>query len=238
MGYWDEETGEYEPTDEEIEQCEAEEDTKTSINGQVLHIDFDMENMCQGIVNAVKEQLKSELYEMVLAEIKADIVKDIKQTVLTSTGEIVKDLIVDFMNNEKITVGGDCWGNKKAEEYTLMDYAKKCVGEAINDSRFTVVTEITEEKSWNGIVNYRKKSREFKFNEFINSQLGIGNEIQKYMIQQIGDIKNQVNKDIRELFDKETKNMLSESVLSVLMTNDTYKKIQNQIACIADRTVN
>ena len=119
-----------------------------------------------------------------------------------------------------------------------MDYAKKCVGEAINDSRFTVVTEITEEKSWNGIVNYRKKSREFKFNEFINSQLGIGNEIQKYMIQQIGDIKNQVNKDIRELFDKETKNMLSESVLSVLMTNDTYKKIQNQIVCIADRTVN
>ena len=142
------------------------------------------------------------------------------------------------MNNEKITVGGDCWGNKKAEEYTLMDYAKKCVGEAINDSRFTVVTEITEEKSWNGIFNYRKKSREFKFNEFIYSQLGIGNELQKYMIQQIGDIKNQVNKDIRELFDKETKNVLSESVLSVLMTNDTYKKIQNQIACIADRTVN
>ena len=236
MGYWDEETGEYEPTEEEIETYMGEESTKTTKNDNVLHVDFDMGNMCQGIANAVKEQLRTELYESILQEVKQDIVKDIKRTVLTSTGEIVKDLIIDFMNNEKITIGGDCWGTKKAEEYTLMDYAKKCIGDTIKDSKFSVVTEIKEENGWSG-KTYRVVTKDYKFNEFINAKLGIGNEIQKYLTEYIGDIKNQVNKDMKNLFDKATKDMLSESVLNVLMANDTYKKIHNQVACIADRTV-
>lgn len=234
MGYH-EEYDEYEPTETEMEQHEAEEATKTDVNGNVLKVEFDMENMCFGIVSKIKTQLKEELYKSVLAEVKADIVKDIKQTIMTSTGEIIKDLIVDFMNNEKITIGGDCWGTKKAEEYTLMDYAKKCIGDAIRDSKFSVVTEIKEEKSWSG-SRFRVVTKDYKFNEFINAQLGIGNEIQKYFSEQIGDIKNQVNKDMKNLFDKTTKDMLAESVLSVLMANDTYKRIQNQVACIADRT--
>ena len=236
MGRYDED--EYEPTEEEMEQYEAEEATKTDVKDNVLKIEFDMENMCSGIVNKVKERLRDELYSEVLREVKGDIVKDIKQTILTSTGEIIKDMIVDFMKNEKITVGGDCWGNTKAEEYTLMDYAKKCIGEAIQNTKFTVVTEIKEENDrWSG-RRYRITTKDYKFDEFINTQLGIGNEIQKYLTEQIGDIKNQVNKDMKNLFDKATKDMLSESVLNVLMANDTYKKIQSQVACIADRTVN
>lgn len=237
MGYWDEETGEHEPTEEEMETYMGEKSTNTVKKGNVLHVDFDMENMCQWIVNAVKEQLKGELYESILMEVKNDILNDIKQTIMTSTGEIVKDLIIDFMNNEKIEVGGDCWGSKKSEEYTLTDYAKKCVGDAIRDSKFSVVKEIKEENGWSG-KKYRVVTKEYKFNEFINSQLGIGNEIEKYLTEQIGDIKRQVNNDMKNLFDKATKDMLSESVLNVLMANDTYKKIQNQVACIADRTVN
>lgn len=238
MGYWDEETGEYEPTEEEMETYMGEESTKATRNGNVLHVDFDMNNMCQGIVNAVKEQLKTELYESILMEVKGDILKDIKQTIMTSTGEIIKELIVDFMKNEKITVGGDYWGNSKAEEYTLMDYAKKCIGEAIHDTKFTVVTEIKEENDrWSG-RRYRIVTKEYKFNEFINTQLGIGNEIQEFLVRQIGDVKEQVNKNMKNAFDDATKNMLSESVMNVLLANDTYKKIQNQVACIADGTIN
>lgn len=236
MGYYYEDYEDYEPTDEEMETYMGEKSTSAVKNGNVLHVDFDMNNMCQGIVNAVKEQLKTELYESILMEVKGDILKDIKQTIMTSTGEIIKDLIVDFMNNEKITIGGDCWGTKKAEEYTLMDYAKKCIGDAIRDNKFSVVTEIKEEKSWSG-SRFRVVTKDYKFNEFINAQLGIGNEIQKYFSEQIGDIKNQVNKDMKNLFDKTTKDMLAESVLNILMANDTYKRIQNQVACIADRTV-
>lgn len=236
MGYYDED--EYEPTESEIEQYEAEEATKTDIKGKILKVEFDMENVCFGIINEVKNRLRNELYSEVLKEVKEDIVKDIKQTIMTSTGEIIKDIIVDFMKNEKITVGGDCWGNTKAEEYTLMDYAKKCIGEAIQNTKFTVVTEIKEENDrWSG-RRYRITTKDYKFDEFVNTQLGIGNEIQKYLTEQIGDIKNQVNKDMKNLFDKATKDMLSESVLNVLMANDTYKRIQNQVACIADRTVN
>ena len=237
MGYY-EEYDEYEPTETEMEQHETKEATKTDVNGNVLKVEFDMENMCFGIVSKIKTQLKEELYESVLAEVKEDIVKDIKQTIMTSTGEIIKELIVDFMKNEKITVGGDYWGNTKAEEYTLMDYAKKCIGEAIHDTKFTVVTEIKEENDrWSG-RRYRIVTKEYKFNEFINTQLGIGNEIQEFLVRQICDVKEQVNKNMRNAFDDATKKMLSESVMNVLLANDTYKKIQNQVACIADGTIN
>ena len=49
------------------------------------------------------------------------------------------------------------------------------------------------------------------------------------------DIRKTINKTMQETFDKSTKDMLSSTVLSILTTNDTYRKIENNIKCIADK---
>lgn len=49
------------------------------------------------------------------------------------------------------------------------------------------------------------------------------------------DIRKQVNTTMKETFDNSTKSMLSNAVLSILSANDTYRQIENNIKCIADK---
>ena len=60
----------------------------------------------------------------------------------------------------------------------------------------------------------------------------IKNDLDKFM----DDIRKQVNKTMKEVFDTSTtKIMLSSSVLSILTANETYRQIENNIKCIADK---
>ncbi len=56
-----------------------------------------------------------------------------------------------------------------------------------------------------------------------------------YLDKQVDEVRQQVNSDVKAAFDESTKTMLSNAVLQVLMANDTYKKIESNIACIADK---
>lgn len=40
---------------------------------------------------------------------------------------------------------------------------------------------------------------------------------------------------MKKTFDNSTKNMLSNAVLGILSANDTYRQIENNIKCIADK---
>ena len=55
------------------------------------------------------------------------------------------------------------------------------------------------------------------------------------MDKQVDEVRQQVNRDVKAAFDESTKTMLSNAVLQVLMANDTYKKIESNISCIADK---
>lgn len=233
MSYFDE----YE--DEEYENEEVEsiaESTNVTKHKDRIVIDVDMQIFAEGIVAAVTDKVKKELYEQIIIEIRNEIVPDIKETVKTSVGEIVKDIILDFMENEVIKIGGDYWGNIPAEELSLIQYAKRCIKESIENQKFKVITSIEKNNSSRG-EKYKVRTEEFGFSEYLRSQLALGNDIKEYMDREIREVKDQVNKDMKNLFDKSTKEMLSQSVLNVLMANETYSKIRNQIGQIADRSI-
>ena len=63
---------------------------------------------------------------------------------------------------------------------------------------------------------------------------GIDNEVKAYLDKEIIKIRDEINKNIKTTFDESTRNMLSQSVLNILMANDTYKKIESNIASIAN----
>ena len=52
---------------------------------------------------------------------------------------------------------------------------------------------------------------------------------------EIRRIRDSINARIKEMFDSSTRQMLSDNILQVLMANETYRKMQENIACIADR---
>ena len=70
--------------------------------------------------------------------------------------------------------------------------------------------------------------------EYINSRIEFS-AIQKDIDMEIRRIRDSINARIKEMFDSSTRQMLSDNILQVLMANETYRKMQENIACIADR---
>lgn len=223
----------YEPTEEEMEEMDGMENTKVRAGAEELEIKFNTENFAAGIISAVKAEVKKNLYEEIVAEIKKEILDDMKETIHNQANAIIKEIIDEYVNTEKIKIGGNSfWDNEPVQEYSMREYAKKCIADAIKEGEFRVVT--STEKERNGRI--RARTEKFSFDTYIRSELAIGNDIKDFIDKQIAEVRDTVNSGVKEMFDSSTKAMLSESVLKLLMANDTYRKIESNIACIASRT--
>ena len=235
MMYYDDYCGdEYEPTQEEQEELEGMESTEVDVKKDVLEIKFDAENFARGIVSEVVSAVKKDLYKEVVKEIKDEVLDDIRQDIKCATGDIVRGIIQDFMDNEKIQIGGtSVWDDEPKEELTLTQYSKRCMKDCIEKSRFRIVKGFKKDRySRNGLT---AETQEYSFEEYLMQHLGIDDEVRTYLDSQINEVRRQVNESVKAAFDQSTKEMLSNTVLQVLMSNDTYKKIESNISCIADR---
>lgn len=188
--------------------------------GQSLKIEYDMEEMFLGIKEAVKEELKPEIADEIREEIKGEIKKEImdkvKEQIPEDTSTYLKNIMEEIYNTEIIKVGGG-W-DKEAKEYTFREYVieqvKKCI---LN----------------NDCGSKKGYSRE-SFNEWFRDKC-VDSDIKKIIDREIESIRNDINRKVKNMFDTSTKQMLSETVLNVLMANDTYKRIESNISSIASK---
>ena len=224
----------YEPTEEEMEECDGMENTEVMMEKENLTIEFNTENFALGIIRAVTSEVKKNLYGEVVAEIKSEVLCNIKEKIQYATNDIIKDIVHNYMENEKIQIGGSSvWDDSPKEELTLMQYAKRCVKDCIENSSFSIVKSFEKDRYNKG--RYRPETKEYTFEEYLRQHLGIDDEVKNYLDEKIDEVRQQVNRDVKSAFDESTKTMLSNAVLQVLMANDTYKKIESNIACIANK---
>lgn len=233
MDYDDYYEDEYEPTQEEMEEQDGMESTEVKVENENIKIEFNTENFAAGIMQAVAAEVKKNLYSEIVSEIKREVLDGVKEKIQYATGDIIRGIVQDFMDNEKIQFGGSVWDDEPKEELTLTQYAKRCVKDCIENSRFRIVKSIKKDLYSRG--KYRAETQEYTFEEYLLQHLGIDDEVKDYLDKQVDEVRKQVNSDVKAAFDESTKSMLSNAVLQVLMANDTYKKIESNIACIADK---
>lgn len=187
---------------------------------QTLRIEYDMEDMVVGIKEAVKEELKPEIAEEIRNEIKAEIKREmmdkVKEQIPEDTSVWLKNIMEEIYNTEVIKVGGG-W-NQDTKEYTLKEY---------------VIEQIKNRIVNNDCGSGNRYSKE-SFDEWFRNKC-VDSDIKKVIDREIKEIRDDVNRKVKNMFDDSTKQMLSEAVLNVLMANDTYKKIQSNIGCIASK---
>lgn len=225
-----------EMTQEEAEESAGMSGTDAKMTPEKLTIVFDTENFANGIVGAVVSEVKCKLYKEVIAKVREEILEEIKNIIRLNANEVVKEIITDYMQNEKIKIGGSSfWDDEPLQEFTMQEYAKKCIGDAIKNGKFHVFNG-WEKDRYSSAKRMKPSETTIGFEEYIRSELALGNDMKKYMDEQIMEIRDSVNKGVKEMFDASMKQTLSESVLQVLMANETYQKIQSNIACIADKT--
>lgn len=215
MGYYDED---YEPSEEELDEMDGKESTETEFDFKNLQINFDVENFAKGIATAVKSTLKKEI----IAELKKSVLQDLKDDIQKNIATMSEEIVRDVYENEKVILGG--WGEEK-QEITVRQYLLNEIKSSFKDGKF-----ITKEKDGWGNV----ETKEVSIERYINSKIDFS-AIQKDIDREVDSMRKDINSRIKEMFDTSTRQMLSDNVLQVLMANETYQKIQSNIACIADK---
>lgn len=218
MGYYDED---YEPSEEELDQMEGEESAEAEFDFKNLQINFDVENFAKGIATAVKKTLKKEI----IAELKKSVLEDLKDDIQKNIATMSEEIVREVYENEKVVLGG--WGEEK-QEVSVKQYLLNRIRESFKDGKF-----ITKKKDRRGDV----ETTEVSIEEYINDKINFS-AIQKDIDKEVDSMRKDINSRIKDMFDSSTRQMLSDNVLQVLMANETYQKIQSNIACIADRKEN
>lgn len=229
MNYYEDE-----PTREEYEEMTGMDDTKTKITKNKIKVEFDTVNFANGIADSVAGDLKAYVYNAITTDIKDAIFKDIKQQIEIEIHDIIKAIIDDYMNTEMITIGGNGWDNTPKEKYTMKEYARKCLKDCIDNQEIQIITDV-ERSSDRYARPDRITTKKLTFEEYIKSELAIGNEVKVYLDEQIDQVRKLVNKDVKNMFDDSIKTMLSDTVVNLLMSNETYKKIESNISNIANK---
>ena len=182
--------------------------------------------------NIVETTLEKNLGNVVKEQI-ADIVKKtadnlIKDTINTQVSKNFQRFVDEYIVTKKIKVGGSYWDNEPEQEYTGEQYIKQQIKERLDSKQLKV-----KKKGRSG--SYSDDYENVTFEQYISRQFDFTETIKKELDTFMNDIRKQVNTTMKETFDNSTKSMLSNAVLGILSANDTYRQIENNIKCIADK---
>ena len=182
--------------------------------------------------NIVQTTLEKNLENVVKEQI-ADIVKKtadnlIKDTINTQVSENFQHFVDEYITTKKIKIGGSYWDNEPEQEYTVEQYIKQQLKEKLDSKQLKV-----KKKGRSG--SYSDDYEYVNFENYISRQFDPNDLVKKELDTFMDDIRKQVNTSMKETFDNSTKSMLSNAVLSILSANDTYRQIENNIKCIADK---
>lgn len=208
----------YEPSEEEQEEIMGEESTTAEFDWKDLKIDFDVQNFAMGIANEVKRTLKKEI----IAELKKNVLDGLKDDIRRNIATMSEEIVREVYENEKVIIGG--WGEEK-QEITVKQYLLNGIRDSFKDGKF-----IYKKKNSYG----RVEEKELSIKDYIDGEINFS-KIQKDIDREVDSIRKDINRRIEDIFDSSTRQMLSDNVLKVLMANETYQKIQSNIACIADK---
>lgn len=97
----------------------------------------------------------------------------------------------------------------------------------------TFVLNKIQEQIEKGVLEYRDgySTKSVSFTDYFKNKINkdITDEAGKIINSKMEEVKQEVNKNLQTAFESATKQMLSEQVFNILMSNDTYRKIENGI---------
>lgn len=163
MDYDDYYEDEYEPAEEEMEEQDGMENTEVKVEKENIKIEFNTENFAAGIIRAVTSEVKKNLYSEIVGEIKSEVLDDIKEKIQYAAGDIIKEIVKDFMESEKICIGGsNVWDDEPKEELTLIQYAKRCVKSCIEESSSALSKVLRKTGIIGGVTGQKQRNIRLK----------------------------------------------------------------------------
>lgn len=189
-----------------------------------MKITIDLENLENLVQNSIEENIEAVVRNQVDNVVRKMAEEVAKGAIEDKVSENFQRFVDEYIANTKIKIGGGYWNDSEVREYTVEEYIKKQLKEKLESNSLRVKA-----------AKYNSEYKNVTFEEYIKSQFDFNEEIKKAVDEFTDGIRKQVNCAMKEAFDNSTKNMLSATVLNILNANETYRKLENNIKCIADK---
>lgn len=187
-----------------------------------MKVTVDMGNMSEIVETAIEKNLEAIIKEQVEEAVKKSIDRVVEDAIDDAVSKNYQRFVDEYIKNTKIKVGGGLWGDREIKEYTVEEYINHELQKCMNEKTLTVSDRYGNDKKMS-FEEYIKKN--------FNPSKEISSQIDKFMM----DVRDDINKSMKECFDESTKAMLSNAVLNILNANDTYRKLESNIKCIASK---
>ena len=187
-----------------------------------MKVTVDMENMSEIIKTAIEKNLETIIKEQVEETVKKSIDCVAKDVINDAVSKNYQRFVDEYIKNTKIKVGGGLWGDSDIKEYTVEEYINHELQKCMDGKTLTVSDRYGNDKK-------------MSFEEYIKKKFNPSAEISSQIDEFMTDVRDDINKSMKECFDESTKAMLSNTVLNILNANDTYRKLERDIKCIASK---
>ena len=178
-----------------------------------------------------RENIEAVIKEQVNNAVNKAIDKLAKDEINNAVSANFQRFVDEYIKNTTIKVGGNSyWDDEEQKEYTVEQYIKKELKDRLE-------SKTLKAKKKGRTSSYSDDFEQVSFEEYINRSFNVDDLIKADLDKFMDGIRKDINKTMKDTFDSSTKNMLSSAVLSILTANDTYRQIENQIKCIADKRV-
>lgn len=189
-----------------------------------MKISIEMENLAKVIEGAMEESIEDVVSDYVKNTVKSHIENTYKGIIEEITRNKMEEYVNDYVKNATIKVHGGTWGDEEIGSFTVEQYIKKEISGIMESKKLKIKSNDRYEKF-----------KEVTFEEYITNSFDAEVLIKNELSGFVDDTRKQINNKVQEAFTDVTKNMLSDTVFNVLMQNDTFVKINENIKCIADK---
>lgn len=194
-----------------------------------MKVTIDLENLEQLVQTTTEKNIETIIKKQVAETIRKTIDELAKEVIADTVTENFQRFVDEYIKTTTIKVGGNSyWDDEEQKEYTVEQYIKYELKKRLESKKLRV-------KKKGRISSYSDDFEEVTFEEYIKRSFNPEELIKLDLDKFMDEIRKDINKTMKETFDNSTKNMLSSAVLSVLTANDTYRQIENNIKCIADK---
>ena len=195
-----------------------------------MKVTIDLENLETLVQTTMEKNIETIVNEQISLTVNEVAERLAEKVIKEKVSENFQRFVDEYITNTKIKIGGGYWDNTEVQEYTVEQYIKKELKDRLDSNKLKA-------KKPGRSSSYSDDFEQVSFEEYIKRQFDFDDMIKKELDGFMDSIRKQVNQTMKETFDNSTKNMLSTAVLNILNANDTYRQIENNIKCIADKQV-
>lgn len=189
-----------------------------------MKVNIDMENLSNAVEIAITENANNVIKDVIEKKISTYIDKNYKKIIEITINEKMEEYLKNYLETTTITVGEGLL-NQNIKTYTIQEYINKQISDIMNNKKFE--TEIKDR--WG-----EKSFQEVSFDEFIKQSFDVSKEVKHQLENYMKSVKDDINRNIKNVTDQVMKDMLSNTIFDILMQSDTYSKISSGLKLLGD----